>query len=55
VRLDVQGGEFDVLTTAAAQLERVVKLELNPYLMRVPLLGDLGRFLHSRGFALSGD
>ena len=56
MKLDVQGGELDVLTGATAQLERVVALELevelNPIYTGQPLLGDVDRFLRSRGFAL---
>ena len=56
LKLDVQGGELDVLKGAGAMIERVVavhcEVEFSPVYVDQPLYGDIDSHLRSKGFEL---
>lgn len=56
LKLDVQGGELDVLTGASDVLTRTSvvesEVEFNPVYLDQPLFGDIDRHLRDRGFTL---
>ncbi len=58
MKIDVQGGELDVLKGAADKLQLIdsiyTEVSFVPLYERQPLASDITSFLHERGFALRG-